>query len=153
MRGARNLAGGFARGAREVQSVLVDEFDDSSTTLTRIAREAAPRDTGRLHAGITAEVSSGGARVVVTLYSTAVSDEGFPYTDVTRFGHADGIYPVRAKALRFEPGGRGTGFICRAYTRGYHPAHDWVEDLNAGAEAEMDRLESRVGRAIESRIL
>lgn len=154
-RGARRAGYDLSTAGRKIQPLILEEFRGHlAPALTRIARNFAPHDTGRLERGLKALVTSGGGRVTVTLISTAVSDDGYPYTDVTRFGHrVDRIYPVHAKALRLPAPGRGPGFIFRAWVRGYHPAADWVDTASGAWEQEMDRAEARLGRAIDTRLL
>jgi hypothetical protein len=155
VRGARRAGFDLDRAGRRLQTIILDEFAGHvAPALTRTARDFAPHDTGRLERSIKAKVGSRGGRITVTLEAGPVSDEGYPYLDVTRYGHkTDPIYPVHAKALRLPAPGRGPGFIFRAWVRGYHPASDWVADAAGSWEADMSAAEQRLGRAIDARLL
>lgn len=151
IRGARRSGFALSRAGRAIQTVLLDEFAGTlAPHLTRIARDFAPHDKGRLERGIKAVVRSSGGRITLELLSTAVSDEGFPYTAVTRKGHG-WIRPKRAKVLAWR--GRGPGFTFAMFVRPWKPGRDWVEAAEGAWEQEVDRAADRVGRQVVSRLL
>lgn len=155
VRGARRAGFDLDRAGRRLQTIILDEFAGNvAPHVTRVARDFAPHDTGRLERSIKASVASRGGGVTVTLWAGALSDEGYPYLDVTRYGHVtDPIRPVHAKALKIPAFGRGPGFGFFAWVRGYHPASDWVADAAGGWEQEMTAAEHRLARAIDARLL
>jgi hypothetical protein len=151
VRGARKVGFSLSRAGRGIQIVLLDEFAGNlAPTLTRIARDFAPHDSGRLERGIKAEVRSAGGRITLNLLSTAVSDTGFPYTQVTRKGHRE-IRPQRAKVLAWR--GRGGGFTFATFVRAWKPDGDWVQKAEGSWEQEIDRSADRIGRQVVTRLL
>lgn len=90
--------------------------------LSQIYAAAAPKKTGKLAAEIRSEFTGIDA---IQIISPVKSATGFSYTRITRFGHNVAfIYPRKARALRFEIGGR-TIFAKRV--RGVHVDHDWAD--------------------------
>lgn len=151
VRGARRVGFQVSRAGRQIQTVLLNEFAGTlAPHLTRIARQFAPHDKGRLSRGIKAVVRSRGGRITLELLSTAVSDDGFAYTRVTRKGHG-WIRPKKAKVLAWR--GRGGGFVFAAFVRPWKPDRDWVEAAEGSWEQEVDQAAGRVGRQVVSRLL
>lgn len=151
VRGARRAGHDISRAGRSIQTVLLDEFSGTlAPHLTRIARQFAPHDTGRLERGIKAVVGSRGGRITLELISTAVSDEGFPYTRVTRKGRGP-IRPKRARVLAWQ--GRGGGWVFAHFVRAWKPDRDWVQSAEGAWDREVDQAANRVGRQVVSRLL
>jgi hypothetical protein len=143
------------RARRAIQSAILDEFAGNlAPSATRIARQFAPHRSGRLSRGLSASVTSRGGRITVTLDSAAVSDEGYPYTAVTRFGHRkQWIYPKPPNTrLRFFSRSAGR-VIFPARVRGYKPLRDWVTSVSDAIEQDLTAAENRIGRQIVSRVL
>lgn len=154
VRGARRSGFPLNAAGRRAQGILLDQMARLAPDLTRIGRAYAPHDTGRLERGLKASVRSYGGRITVQLLSSAVSDEGYPYTDVTRKGHRVAwIYPKPPrKALRFYWRKAG-GIVYAKRVRGYRPSRDWVDPAYRAFDAEVSRAEDRIGRQIVSRLL
>lgn len=148
VRGARRAGHGLRSGAREIQRYLLDEFAYRiAPTATRIFRNFAPHDSGRLERGLQARVRSYGGRIVIEVVSTARSDRGYDYLPVTRHGHRVAIIrPVHAKALRIPLAG---GVIYRKFVRGYHPTHDWAQSAFDAMDRELEAAQARIGRVID----
>lgn len=143
------------RGVQRVmQSALLDTFAGQlAPRLTRVFRSFAPHRTGRLERGLRARVSSRGGRIGVEVESTAVSDEGFPYLRITRFGHRTKRIVPRHRGAHGRPGALAFDGIVVRSTRGYHPSHDWVEDAQRAAESALDAAQREVGRQIQRKAL
>jgi hypothetical protein len=156
VRGARRKGYGLRAAGRRIQTDLLDEFAGNlAPEATKITRGFAPHASGRLERGLKARVRSYGGRISVEVISTARADDGFDYLRVTRFGHKEAIiYPVRKKAIAFIPGGAPSGKrIVRAWVRGYHPTHDWVEGAYRAMTQVLDEAAKRLGRKIDRRLL
>lgn len=145
------------RGAqRRMQRLILDVFAGQlAPRLTRVFRSFAPHRSGRLERGLNAKVSSRGGRIGVEVTSTgAVSDEGFPYLRITRFGHATNkIVPKRRTGAHGRPAALAFEGIVRRSTRGYHPSHDWVEDAYAAAEGALSAAQGAIARRVDSVVL
>lgn len=119
----------------------------------RIGRAYAPHDSGRLERGLSVAVRSYAGRITATLTSSARSDAGYAYTDVTRFGHRKAViipHPPR-QFLRWRA--RSGKFVFARQVRGQHPAFDWVARAGGAIDVEIERAEDRIGRQIVSRLL
>lgn len=153
IRGARRAGFDLDAAGRRQQTFMLSEFARLTPILTRTARDWAPHDSGRLERGIKAIVSSRGGRIIVTLISTAVSDEGFAYTDVTRFGHRKArIYPKPPNRFLRWPSRQG-GYIFARSVRGFKPTGDWVKRAMGSWERDVDAAAGRLSRAIDTRLL
>lgn len=144
------------RGAqRRTQTAILDVFaGDLAPRLTRTFRSFAPHRSGRLERALSAKVGSGGGRISVTVEADGpVSDDGFPYLDVTRFGHRKNKIVAKHKDRFGRQGALAFNGIVRRSTRGYHPSHDWVQDAYAATEAALDQAQSEIGRKVEGAIL
>jgi hypothetical protein len=154
VRGARAKGRKFSSGGRQIQQMILDEFAGRlAPDATELTRAFAPHRSGQLERALKARVRSYGGRVVIEVLADPdpVSDEGFHYLRVTRFGHRMAIiYPKRAKALRFYLGGH---VVYRAWVRGYKPDHDWVDFAFRAVEQEFNEAEKRLGRTIDRRLL
>jgi len=145
--GARQIAGRMQRAAAELPAIMASEMRGRlSPALVRTYRPFAPRRSGRLRGNIASRV--GGTSLQVE--STARSDEGYPYTGVTRYGHrAKRIYPRRAKALRFVIGGR---VVFAASVKGHTVDHDWAQDALPGARHQVAAAGRIIGRKVAERL-
>jgi hypothetical protein len=145
--GARRLASRMQRAAAELPAIMAEEMRGRlSPALVRAYRVFAPRRSGRLRGNIASRV--GGTTLQVE--STARSDQGYPYTGVTRYGHrVKRIYPRRAKALRFVIGGR---VVFASSVRGYSPTHDWAQDAHPGARREVATAGRVIGHRVAERL-
>lgn len=156
VQGYRRVAGRLSAAGAAVQPLLNAEFRSRvSPGVLAAARGVAPRDSGLLQSELRAPVSSSGGRVRVILRSPVRDprEPHYPYTDVTRFGHrVKVIKPKRGEFLRF-PASRTGRWISVRQVQGYHPGHDWVEDVESEAEAITDAAGESVGRTIATRIL
>lgn len=153
VRGARRVGFPLSQAGRRLQKGLLDEFNfDIGPILLRSGRAYAPHRSGNLERHLNLGVRSYGGGITATLYSDAVSDEGFAYTNVTRFGHRKAfIVPIHAKALRLPMVGGGA--IFRRRVRGYRPAGDWVDRAFEAADVQVERAEDRIGRELVSRVM
>lgn len=138
------------RGARGQRGIVVDEFSRNlGPKMLRITRYKAPHKTRRLERGLQFRVAGKGADgAEMRIDSTAVSDDGFAYTRVTRFGRGP-IVARRGKALVFKINGR-TIFAKRV--RGYNPGRDWVYDAYTASKAELERSSFRLGQKVQAGI-
>jgi hypothetical protein len=112
----------------------------------RIIAAEAPRDTGRLARSVKQRQQRGRAgrfRSGFEVTAGAVRD-GFPYLDVTRFGHQGTfIVPKRSVHLKVHARGRRARPIFRTFVAAYHPARDWVEVGVNRAERAIRSLNAR----------
>lgn len=154
VRGARRPGHSLSRAGRVIQRELLNEMSYGvGRSALRIARAYAPHDRGRLERGLSVRVRSYGGRITATLHSTARSDEGYPYTDATRFGHRKAVirpHPPR-RALRWRA--RSGKFVFARQVRGQRPAFDWVARAAGAIDVEIERSEDRIARQIVSRLL
>jgi hypothetical protein len=185
----RSLMGRTQARLIETGGGIPEYIDDSvqglMTDLGELAvsqlQASAPSRTGRLREGIVVTGRSRARmRPNIRVGVVAISDQGFNYTNVTRFGRraveaksgfgtarparqyravpgARGTQrrPFRAAMLKFEPGPPGTAFIYRKRVRAFKPRGDWVEKpaqriLKAG-DAEWERITGDIQDAIERR--
>ncbi len=137
---------GFRRGADSLDGIVARELaTELGPRLLRVSRQAAPHQRGALERGL-AFVPSRTSRLGVEVISTVRSAEGYPYTDVTRFGHRKAwIEPRRKKALR-------TPWGPRKRVRGYKPSHDWADDAYSLAQPHIARSADRVGRQLAAAV-
>lgn len=138
------------RGARGPRSIVVDEFTQSlGPKMLRITRYKAPHKTRRLERGLQFRVAGKGADgAEMRIDSTAVSDDGFAYTRVTRFGRGP-VVAKRGKALAFKIGGK-TIIVKRV--RGYRPGRDWVYDSYTASKPDLERSAFRLGQRVQAAI-
>lgn len=108
--GHRNLQGRFVRASQELTRALREETREMGRRLVSIFRAEAPIRTGRLRRGIGFRTRDLGRSIDMRITSEA------PYTRYVIRGRR-AVYPVKAKALRFEPGPPGSGFIYRKRVR------------------------------------
>ncbi len=138
------------RGARGPRAIVAAEFSQNlGPKMLRITRYKAPHRSGRLERGLQFRVAGKGPDgAEMRIDSTAVSDDGFPYTRVTRFGRGP-IVARRGKALAFKIGGKT---IFRKRVRGYHPSRDWVYDAYTASKPELERSGFRLGQRVQAAI-
>lgn len=154
----------------EIQEMIEIIGEGAVNTLTAYA----PERTGALKQNI--RVISRNRQVFkpsITVGVDAVSDQGFPYLNVTRFGRRAVVSkrfakpartyrhpgrlgdrgfqrrPFRKGMLRFEPGPPGSGFIFRRGVRAYHPKRDWVKAADPKIEVMATKGWEAVTDAIE----
>lgn len=135
---------GFVRGGAQVEPILRQELQgELGSRLVRVSRQAAPERTTALARGLRAVPGRAG-RICVEVISTVKSEDGYPYTGVTRFGHRKRwIEPVRKRALR-------TPWGPRRRVRGYRPAGDWADKAHRLAQPHVERSAQRVGRRLQA---
>lgn len=104
--GARDLLGRFQRVTQAVATSQRDEMRTLGQKTVTALREEAPVRTGRLRAGITYQTRQAVTTTELSVYSAA------PYTRLVIRGRGP-VVARRARALRFEPGPPGSGFIFR----------------------------------------
>lgn len=150
--GADRQAREFGEAASAIPRVVRRDFQNElAGDLTGMFRDAAPydfdgRDNYHLQDNIDANMSRGGG-IRVTVTAEARSPEsGYDYLDVTRYGHAGTIFPVRKRKLKWTQNGQR---IVRPYSAGSTVAGDWVEEGAAAADSAVDEAEGRIGRGIE----
>lgn len=146
--GAGPLAQRIRRASRAILPVTGAEMRGLAPRLTRLFQGVAPRRSGRLSRSIASNMI--GPTALETT-STARSDEGYPYTGVTRIGHRVAyIYPRKGRALKITlPSGE---VIFRARVRGSRPTHDWASRGFRPAERAAEESGRRIGRQIAARI-
>ena len=96
----------------------------------RIIEAAAPRDTGELARSIHQRQRRRRGGQFATGFEVigGAARDGFPYLDVTRFGHAKAfILPKRSLSLKVHFAGRNYPPVQARFVRGYRPKRDWVE--------------------------
>jgi hypothetical protein len=139
LEGARALGGRLEASARNLPVLLSQEMRGRlSASLVRVYAAVAPVRTGRLRAAITGQARDRTLEII----SPVKSDEGFSYTGATRFGRGP-VRPVRAKALRFQVGGRT---VFSKFARAYRPSRDWAQTPLEAAKREVSQAGQRVGR-------
>ena len=109
----------------------------------RIFEAEAPRDTGELARSVESRQRRGiGARFMTGFEIVGgAARDGFPYLNVTRFGHAVTIItPKRARFLKVHAEGRHHPPVRRRFVRGYHPTRDWVSVAANQAARVITRL-------------
>lgn len=108
VRGMRDVQGRFARATKELAAAQRDEMRAMGRTIVRVIQYEAPVRTGDLKKGITFKTYLRGNNTELRVTSKMF------YTEMVIRGRR-GFGPVRAKALRFEPGPPGSGFIFRKW--------------------------------------
>ena len=104
--GYRDVLGRFARATTEVTTARRDEMRTLGRRVMAALQDEAPVRTGRLKKGIRFNTRESGREVTVRVTSEAW------YTDLVIHGRGP-VVAIHAKALRFEPGPPGSGFIFR----------------------------------------
>lgn len=134
------------RASRSVDPIIRRELQgDLAPRLLRVSRQAAPERSSALARGLRAVPGRGG-RISVEVVSTAKSEDGYPYTGVTRFGHRKAwIEPTHKKALR-------TPWGPRRRVRGYRPAGDWADTAHRLAQPHISRSADRIGRQLQAAV-
>lgn len=121
---------------------------------------AAPvGETGDLAASAEARVNTRTARPTFTV-AVGAEHGGFPYLDVTRFGHRKRtIRAKHSRAVRIDSDtgvhvkNDAEGGIVVREVEGYRPARDWVTYADQNIEHEFEAATQRLGRKVERRIL
>lgn len=151
VRGAGVTGRRLRAAAEEIQDILKDEMEELGEDCASILRTVAPARSHRLQEGIVASATFRHARLTVDIFSEgAIADDGFDYTDVTRFGHRQSIIrPVFARFLRVR---FPDAVVYRTHVRGYQPSTDWVEEALPEMEAAAEETMGRVDRQIDVRI-
>ena len=104
--GLRDLQGRFAAATRELQTRRREELKGLGARVVDAIAAEVPVRTGRLQRGIGYRVRRDGKVMELAVTSEA------PYTIIVLRGRGP-VVARRAKALRFEPGPPGSGFIFR----------------------------------------
>jgi len=97
----------------------------------RIIAAQTPRDTGRLARSVRSQQrrnrATGRFQTGFVVTVGALRD-GFPYLDVTRFGHRGAVIRgAHGGKLAVHVAGRTRMPLFRRSVRAYHPGRDWVE--------------------------
>ena len=108
--GNRDAQGRFARSIAAVPRARREELRELGRRVVLALQKEAPVRTGRLRKGITFKTRDSGWESEVRVTSEA------PYTVYVIRGRGP-VVAKRAKALRFEPGPLGSGFIFRKRVR------------------------------------
>ena len=157
---------------RYVREAIQEMVEETGLTAEAILQNNAPERTGRLRESIlvTGRNRSTTRPQIRVGVVGAVSDEGFDYLNVTRFGRkaveaAKGSKPARslrddrtqrqrrpfrAHMLSFEPGAPGSGFRYRRRVRAYHPKRDWVRASTEEIKVMSEFNFREVTKAVES---
>ena len=105
--GVRDAKGRFHRCVSELGVARREEMREMGRKVVKVLREEAPIRTGKLRAGIHFRTSKETpTRTELAIYSKE------PYTQWVIRGRGP-VVAIRARALRFEPGPPGSGFIFR----------------------------------------
>jgi hypothetical protein len=141
--GARDVKGRFQRATAEVQIAQREEMRELGRAVVKAVQAEAPVRTGRLKRGITMKTAQSGNQTRVTISSAA------KYTDWVINGRR-GFGPKKARALRFEPGPPGSGFIYRKWVGPSRPnpfVRRALGTLNGEPERTAGRIATRIERA------
>lgn len=106
LQGYRDVKGKFARATQEVTDATREELRGLGQKAVGLLQDEAPVRTGRLRKGIRYNTSMRPKGLRLNITSEA------PYTKYVIHGRGP-VVAKRAKALRFEPGPPGSGFIYR----------------------------------------
>lgn len=106
--GHRDVLGRFQRATAEVSRARRDEMRGLGRRVVQALQNEAPVRTGRLKRGLRFKTYDSGSRLELRITSEA------PYTEIVIRGRGP-VYAKHAKALRFEPGPPGSGFIFRKW--------------------------------------
>lgn len=142
--GVRDAQGRFARATAELVRARRDELRALGRRVVEIMRDEAPIRTGRLRKGITSRTTENLGNLRITVGSAA------DYTIYVVRGRGP-VEAKLAKALRFEPGPPGSGFIFRRRV-GPAKANDFPKRgfARLASEGEPDRTVRRIARRVES---
>ena len=140
VQGGRDLRGRFARVVDELARARREEMRDLGKEIVQTLRSEAPVRTGRLRQGLGYNTRESGTSLRISVTSEA------PYTDLVIRGRGP-VEAKRAKALRFEPGPPGSGFI---YRKRVGPAK--ANPFVARAMSKLGGIEHRTAARISSRI-
>lgn len=139
--GARDIQGRFQRASNELKAAQRDEMRDMGRTIVRVLQEEAPVRTGRLRRGIRFRTYQRLKDTELRITSEA------PYTELVIRGRGP-VVAKRAKALRFEPGPPGSGFIFRKRV-GPAKANPFQKRAFAKLQDEPMRAARRIAGRIE----
>ncbi len=140
--GQRDLLGRFDRATKEVRLARRDEMRGMGQRVVAALRAEAPVRTGRLRKGIRFNTRESGSELEMH-----VTSEAF-YTPMVIYGRK-GFGPKHAKALRFEPGPPGSGFIFRKWVGPSKP-NPFHRRAFAVLGDEPGRTAAKISRRIES---
>lgn len=141
IRGLRDVQGRFARVESELQTARREELRNLGRRVVEKIRAEAPVRTGRLRKGITFKTLQNGTVMRIGISSAA------PYTLFVIRGRGP-IVAKNAKALRFEPGPPGSGFIFRRRV-GPAKANPFVARAMAQLGDEPTNTARRIGARLE----
>jgi hypothetical protein len=156
--GAGANARAFTQAQRRLQNAIIRNFRELGAVVEQEFAAAAPEDTGRLRGRVHAFVYFGRpSQPQITVRTFARDpDSGYAYVNVTRFGHRKAVIVARrAPKLAVHYAGHRNPHIVAFVdaVRGYRPTHDWAEDAAAAASRSVDHSATRLGRAIEAKVL
>ena len=142
--GQRDLQGRFARATTETRMAKREQMRKLGRRTVEVLQENAPVRMGRLRKGIRYHTKEQGNTTELRVTSEA------PYTVLVIRGRGP-VEAKRAKALRFEPGPPGSGFIFRKRV-GPAKANPFQARAFAAllAEGEPEKTAKRIGRQIEN---
>lgn len=135
------MRGRFARATAEVTRARREEMREMGRRVVKALQDEAPVRTGRLRKGIGFKTYESGRELEIRVTSEA------PYTEYVIRGRGP-VEAKHAKALRFEPGPPGSGFIFR---RRVGPAK--ANPFQARAMSKIEREPSYTARQISRRVL
>lgn len=159
--GANEIAARFGKTWRDFDGIVEKRMNDAGEFMvSHIYQRVALKDEGTLSEGI-GWSRTGKLTIVIT--GEAIAESGFDYFNITRFGHEGMIFPshgfMGVGVLHFfshfgaRRSSSGTHFpkaeVFATFTRGFHPATDWV-DKGTPAAREVVR---RTGRLIARDIM
>lgn len=139
--GFRDVQGRFVRATAAVRTARRDEMRKLGRRVVAALQEQAPVRTGRLRKGIRFNTREAGALTTLRVTSEA------PYTNLVIRGRGP-VFAKNAKALRFEPGPPGSGFIFRKWV-GPAKANPFHRRAMAGLGDEPMQTAKRIGQQIE----
>ena len=143
VRGMRDIQGRFAHVTAELADAQRDEMKAMGRTIVRAIQHEAPVRTGALRKGVTFKTYLRGKSTELRVTSKMF------YTGYVIRGRK-GFGPVRAKALRFEPGPPGSGFIFRKWVGPTRPNNFPARAFRKLRDEPMKtarRISARVKRA------
>lgn len=141
LEGYRDVKGRFAKASAEMVRSRREEMRAMGRRVVTALQAEAPVRTGRLKKGIGFKTHESGREMEIRVTSEA------PYTHYVIRGRGP-VVAIHAKALRFEPGPPGSGFIFR---KRVGPAK--ANPFQARAMAKIEKEPSYTARQISRRVV